>query len=139
MVAPSLKVTVPVGTVVPAVWATVAVSVVLCPKTEGLTELVSVVVVGSCTFSVVVPIRLPLPWQPLPLVPVTVIVYEPGGVALAPEAVVVMWRADVFVSPPTPITEAGGLGTADAPVGRPETEKFIVHEVLFPPKTTLMV
>ena len=49
-VAPSRKVTVPpVGVVGPVTWATVAVRVVDCPKTDGLTELVSVVVVFSTT------------------------------------------------------------------------------------------
>ena len=51
-VAPSRKVTVPVGVVGPVTLATVAVSVVDCPNTDGLTELVSVVVVLSTTTSV---------------------------------------------------------------------------------------
>ena len=52
-VAPSRKVTVPpVGVVGPVTLATVAVSVVDCPNTDGLTELVRVVVVFSTTTKV---------------------------------------------------------------------------------------
>ena len=59
-VAPSRKVTVPpVGVVGPVIWATVAVRVVDWPNTDGLTELVSVVVVLSTTTSVPVFDALP--------------------------------------------------------------------------------
>ena len=66
-VAPSLKVTVPVGVPVPgAVAITVAVKVTACPKTEGLTdELTAVVVLALLTVCVKVDealaLKLPSP------------------------------------------------------------------------------
>jgi hypothetical protein len=111
VVAPSLNVTVPpVGTVVPAVWATIAVSVVDCPNTVGLTELVSVVEVGSTTLRVPVPVAVPA-WQvPPPFAASTVNVVEPGGVAIVVEIVRVE-VGSVFV------TDVG-LNDAVAPVGK---------------------
>ena len=47
VVAPSMKVTVPVGVVVDCGEATVAVKVTFCPKVEGFSDEVSVVVVGA--------------------------------------------------------------------------------------------
>jgi hypothetical protein len=61
VVAPSLNVTVPAfGVVGPVVFATVAVNVVLCPNTDGFTELVREVVVVSTTVNVPVPVAMPL-------------------------------------------------------------------------------
>ena len=55
-----MKVTVPAfGVVGPLVFATVAVSVVLCPKTDGFTELESVVVVLSTIAKLPVPVAVP--------------------------------------------------------------------------------
>ena len=45
-VEPSMNVTVPVGTVVPEAGVTVAVNVTDCPACDGLSEVVSVVVVA---------------------------------------------------------------------------------------------
>lgn len=48
VVAPSLNVTVPVGVPAPGATAlTVAVNVTVCPKTDGFTEDIAVVVVAS--------------------------------------------------------------------------------------------
>ena len=58
--APSLNVTVPAfGVVGPLVFATVAVNVLLCPKTDGFTELESAVVVPSTIAKVPVPVAVP--------------------------------------------------------------------------------
>ena len=131
-----MKVTEPVGTVVPAVWATVAVSVVLCPKTDGLTELVSVVVVFSKTTSVAVPVAVPA-WQvPPPLAASTVNVVEPGGVAF----VVLIVKVEVAF-PPVLVTEEGA-NVAVAPVGSDGGVWMLngdVHELPFPLKFTVTV
>ena len=49
LVAPSVKVTVPVGVPVPGAFTdTVAVNVTDCPTVEGFTELVTLVLVAAC-------------------------------------------------------------------------------------------
>lgn len=110
-VAPSRKVTVPpVGVVGPVTLATVAVSVVDCPNTDGLTELVRVVVVFSTTTKV--PVSVGVSLQPPEPVAFTVRVVEPGGVVA--ELVLMVRVDDVGLE----LEIVPGLKVAFAPVGR---------------------
>jgi hypothetical protein len=128
-----LKVIVPaLGVVGPVVWATVAVSVVLCPKIDALTELVSVVVLFSTTTSVPVFAAVPAWHAPPPLAARTVNVVEPGGVAL-----VVLIVSVEFALPPMLVTELG-LNEALAPAGSAVvTLSGEVHELPLPLKFTV--
>ena len=113
--------------------ATVAVRVVDWPKTDGLTELVRVVVVLSTTTSVPVPVALfPLQAVPVPAA-CTVKLVDTGGVAL----VVLMVSVDVW-SAPILATELG-LNEAVAPVGKTVvTLRFAVQLTLLPLNPTVM-
>ena len=134
VVAPSLKVTVPVGVVGPVTCATVADSVVGWPKSDGFTELVSVVAVFSTTTSVPVFVAVPAWHVPPPFPASTVSVVEPGGVAFA----VAMVRVE-FTLPPVLVTELG-LNDAVAPTGSAVvTLRGEVHELPFPLKFTVTV
>ena len=112
-VPPLRKVTVPpVGVVGPVTLATVAVKVVDCPKTDGFTELASVVVVFSTIMSVALPVAVPF-WEQVPLLARTLNVVEPGGVVL--EFVLIV-RVDVPSLVVLPLAELG-LNVALAPGG----------------------
>ncbi len=131
-----MKVTVPaLGVVGPVTLATVAVRVVLCPKVDGFTELVRVVVVFSTTTRVPVFDAVPA-WQvPPPLAASTVNVVDPGGVAF----VVLMVRVELTFPGPTLVTELG-LNDAVAPVGRADVMlSGEVQELPLPLKLTVTV
>jgi hypothetical protein len=108
--------------------------VVLCPKTDALTELVSVVVVFSTTTSVPVFDEVPAWHVPPPLAARTVNVVEPGGVAF----VVLIVSVEVAL-PPVLVTELG-LNKALAPAGSAVvTLNGEVHELPLPLKFTVTV
>jgi hypothetical protein len=87
------------------------------------------------TSSVAEPEVGPLPLQPLPWVPLTVIVDDVGGTT----PLVLISSVRDTVSPPAPLTLLLGVKDAVAPAGSPLADRVTVQAVLFPLKETLTV